>query len=150
LRALALDAVEGRVGELRLRLERRRLHQADEFDLVFPAGHEPPPVVPADTHDTSAGRAAARVSLDPGTSESYSGLATSPLDPGRLEAMATPIVKQPIYQQINGALRELVASGQFKTGARFLTEREISERFEVSRVTANKAISNLVSEGILE
>jgi len=60
------------------------------------------------------------------------------------------LVKQPIYQQLNEALRSLLAAGEFKTGARFLTEREVSERFEVSRATANKALSNLVSEGILE
>src|SRR5688572_11155964 len=60
------------------------------------------------------------------------------------------IVRQPIYQQLNEALRGLVGSGEFKTGARFLTEREITIRFEVSRATANKALSNLVSEGILE
>ena len=64
--------------------------------------------------------------------------------------MATAIVRQPIYQQLNEALRGLVGSGEFKTGARFLTEREICARFEVSRPTANKALSNLVSEGILE
>ena len=60
------------------------------------------------------------------------------------------LVKQPIYQQLNEELRGLLGSGEFKTGARFLTEREISQRFEVSRATANKALSNLVSEGILE
>lgn len=60
------------------------------------------------------------------------------------------LVKQPIYQQLNEALRSLLGAGEFKTGARFLTEREVSERFEVSRATANKALSNLVSEGILE
>jgi GntR family transcriptional regulator len=60
------------------------------------------------------------------------------------------LVKQPIYQQLNEALRSLLGSGEFKTGARFLTEREVSQRFEVSRATANKALSNLVSEGILE
>lgn len=64
--------------------------------------------------------------------------------------MATALVKQPIYQQLNEALRGLVGSGEFKTGARFLTEREVCRRFEVSRATANKALSNLVSEGILE
>jgi GntR family transcriptional regulator len=64
--------------------------------------------------------------------------------------MATALVRQPIYQQLNEALRGLVSSGEFKTGARFLSEREVSLRFEVSRVTANKALSNLVSEGILE
>lgn len=60
------------------------------------------------------------------------------------------IVRAPIYQQLNEALRGLVGSGEFKTGVRFLTEREVSSRFEVSRATANKALSNLVSEGILE
>jgi GntR family transcriptional regulator len=64
--------------------------------------------------------------------------------------MAVAIVRQPIYQQLNEALRGLLGAGEFKTGARFLTEREVSERFEVSRATANKALSNLVSEGILE
>ena len=64
--------------------------------------------------------------------------------------MSTALVKQPIYQQLNEALRGLLGSGEFKTGARFLTEREVSQRFEVSRATANKALSNLVSEGILE
>jgi len=58
--------------------------------------------------------------------------------------------KQPIYQQLNEELRSLLGSGAFKTGVRFLTEREVSQRFEVSRATANKALSNLVSEGILE
>jgi len=62
----------------------------------------------------------------------------------------TPLVRAPMYQQLNEALRGLVSSGEFKTGARFLSEREVSLRFEVSRVTANKALSNLVSEGILE
>jgi len=60
------------------------------------------------------------------------------------------LVKQPLYQQLNEALRSLLSSGEFKTGARFLTEREVSQRFEISRATANKALSNLVSEGILE
>jgi GntR family transcriptional regulator len=64
--------------------------------------------------------------------------------------MTTALVKQPIYQQLNEALRSILGSGEFKTGARFLTEREVSQRFEVSRATANKALSNLVSEGILE
>ena len=60
------------------------------------------------------------------------------------------LVKQPIYQQLNDALRSLLGSGPFRSGARFLTEREISQRFEVSRATANKALSSLVSEGLLE
>jgi DNA-binding GntR family transcriptional regulator len=43
-------------------------------------------------------------------------------------------------------LRELLRG----LGERLLTERQICERFGVSRATANKALSNLVSEGVLE
>lgn len=35
-------------------------------------------------------------------------------------------------------------------GEKFLTERAICEQYEVSRATANKALSSLVSEGLLE
>lgn len=35
-------------------------------------------------------------------------------------------------------------------GSKFLTEREIAERFDTSRPTANKALSSLVSTGLLE
>jgi GntR family transcriptional regulator len=44
----------------------------------------------------------------------------------------------------------MATSSEFSAGAKFLTEREISERFGVSRATANKALSNLVSAGLLE
>jgi len=64
--------------------------------------------------------------------------------------MTRRLVRAPIYQQLNQALRDLIRSGEFKVGEQFLTERQISEQFEVSRATANKALSNLVSEGVLE
>lgn len=64
--------------------------------------------------------------------------------------MTTELVKEPIYQQLNQLLRDLVTTGEFGVGAKFLTERQISERFGVSRATANKALSSLVSEGMLE
>jgi GntR family transcriptional regulator len=60
------------------------------------------------------------------------------------------IVRAPIYQQLNQALRELLREGEFAEGEQFLTERQICERFDVSRATANKALSNLVAEGVLE
>ena len=58
------------------------------------------------------------------------------------------LVKEPIYQQLNQELRGLLP--KYGTGDRFLTEREISARFAVSRATANKALASLVSEGLLE
>jgi GntR family transcriptional regulator len=64
--------------------------------------------------------------------------------------MASLLVKEPIYQQPNAHLRLLVGSGECPVGSQFLTERQICERYGVSRATANKALSNLVSEGLLE
>lgn len=55
-----------------------------------------------------------------------------------------------MYCQLNEKLRELIRSGEFKAGDKFLAEREIADRFGVSRVTANKALTNLVTEGVLE
>jgi len=61
----------------------------------------------------------------------------------------TPIVRSPVYQQLNERLRASL-SADYNRGEQFLTEREISERFQVSRATANKALAGLVSEGLLE
>lgn len=52
--------------------------------------------------------------------------------------------------QLSAILRELINSRQYNLGDQFLTERMISERFDVSRVTANKALSKLIDEGTLE
>jgi GntR family transcriptional regulator len=60
------------------------------------------------------------------------------------------MVKEPIYQQLNQVLRKLIRSGKFPVGSKFLTEREISARYDVSRATSNKSLSSLVSEGLLD
>ena len=67
-----------------------------------------------------------------------------------MNAADAPIVREPIYQQLCRILRDLARSGEFTAGEKFLTEREIASRFNVSRATANKALSSLVSEGALE
>lgn len=59
------------------------------------------------------------------------------------------IVREPVYYQIVQHLKELLLTGKYPRGNRFLTEREIAELFDVSRITANKALSALVSEGLL-
>lgn len=63
---------------------------------------------------------------------------------------AGAIVREPIYQQLNDRLKRLLRGREFRAGDQFLTERQVAERFGVSRITANKAVSNLVSEGLLE
>ncbi len=55
-----------------------------------------------------------------------------------------------LHQQLIEKLRALVREEKRQPGAKFLTEREIAERFKTSRPTANKALSSLVSEGLLE
>jgi GntR family transcriptional regulator len=55
-----------------------------------------------------------------------------------------------MYQQMYDILRELLKAGEFTEGAQFLTERQIAERFQVSRPTANKVLAGMVSEGLLE
>lgn len=60
------------------------------------------------------------------------------------------LVREPVYQQMNLILRELLQSGEFVQGDQFLTERQIADRFQVSRPTANKVLAGMVSEGLLE
>ncbi len=54
------------------------------------------------------------------------------------------------HQQLIERLRRLLRGRSFPPGSQFLTEREIASRFNTSRPTANKALSSLVSEGVLE
>ena len=63
---------------------------------------------------------------------------------------AKRLVREPMYQQINEILRALLKCGEFAAGSRFLTERQIAERFQVSRPTANKVLAGMVSEGLLQ
>jgi GntR family transcriptional regulator len=56
--------------------------------------------------------------------------------------------KPAVYLRLNATLRRIV--GGLDEGDRFLTEREVSRRFSVSRATANKSLSSLVAEGVLE
>jgi GntR family transcriptional regulator len=63
--------------------------------------------------------------------------------------MDTSLVRSPVYQQLNQRLRAALAT-EYRSGDQFLTEREVAEKFQVSRATANKSLASLVSEGFLE
>jgi len=58
--------------------------------------------------------------------------------------------RNPLYQQIIDMLRQEVTEGIHPTGARFPSERDLADRFAISRTTANKILSVLVSEGLLQ
>ena len=55
----------------------------------------------------------------------------------------------PIYRQLTQKCREELRKGAYGADQRFLSERELVSRYGISRVTANKVISNLVAEGLL-
>jgi GntR family transcriptional regulator len=56
----------------------------------------------------------------------------------------------PAYRQLGDKIRKLLRSGTWKPGDRFLTERDVAQRFSVSRPTANKVLASLVGERVLE
>ncbi len=60
------------------------------------------------------------------------------------------LLKEPLYLQLAKELRVKIQKEHFEEGDRFYAEREICRAFDVSRITANKAISILVTEGYLE
>lgn len=55
----------------------------------------------------------------------------------------------PVYRQIQDRIRQLIADGEFAIGDKFLSERQVAERFDISRPTANKVLSGLVADGRL-
>ena len=68
-----------------------------------------------------------------------------PADPG-----AKPAKPEPVYLRLTRDLKQLLGTDTFPAGSKFLTEREISKRFSVSRLTANKVLAGLAAEGWLE
>lgn len=58
--------------------------------------------------------------------------------------------RTPLYLQIVDLLRKELADGVYPFDTRFPSERDIAERFSVSRTTANKILSVFVSEGTLQ
>lgn len=55
----------------------------------------------------------------------------------------------PLYYQVKEALLALIKEGELKEGDLIPTEREIGEKFQVSRITVRRAIDELVREGYL-
>lgn len=53
------------------------------------------------------------------------------------------------YQQIKSALLNKISEGEMQSGDRVLSENQLAEVYQVSRMTARRALSELVTEGIL-
>lgn len=56
----------------------------------------------------------------------------------------------PLYLQIKKYINDKIESGQWPLGHRITTEIELTKQFNVSRMTVNKAIRDLVAEGKLQ
>lgn len=55
----------------------------------------------------------------------------------------------PIYYQLKNFIKQQIESGIWKPGDLIPSERELSEEFEISRMTVRQALSELVNEGLL-
>jgi GntR family transcriptional regulator len=55
----------------------------------------------------------------------------------------------PMYFQLKELMREKIASGEWKPGDMVPSERELSEQYQISRMTARQALSELATEGLL-
>lgn len=64
--------------------------------------------------------------------------------------MPDPSVKTPVNQQLNQLLRELVRRGDYAPDARFLTERQLCERFAVSRASPRRKFAESLNPWIPE
>lgn len=55
----------------------------------------------------------------------------------------------PVYYQLKEAIKGKIAEGTWRVGDCIASERELSEKYEVSRMTIRQALGELVQEGIL-
>ncbi len=55
----------------------------------------------------------------------------------------------PFYHQLKQILLQQIRHGELRPGQRLPTERELQERYELSRTTVRQAINELVGEGVL-
>ena len=56
----------------------------------------------------------------------------------------------PLYQQVQLAIAEHIAAGRLAPGQQLPSERQLCERFDISRVTARRALAALVDDGLIE
>jgi len=55
----------------------------------------------------------------------------------------------PLYLQLKNALAADIDSGRYKPHERLMSERELGEKFKVSRMTVRQALTEMTHEGIL-
>ncbi|WP_349407679.1 GntR family transcriptional regulator [Pseudalkalibacillus sp. SCS-8] len=55
----------------------------------------------------------------------------------------------PLYFQVEQYMLNKIKTGEYRKGTLIPSERELSERFQISRMTVRQAINNLVNRGLL-
>ena len=55
----------------------------------------------------------------------------------------------PLYLQLKNALVSDIDGGRYKPHERLMSERELGEKFKVSRMTVRQALTEMIREGIL-
>jgi GntR family transcriptional regulator len=58
--------------------------------------------------------------------------------------------KTPVYLQIAAILRDEIGRGVYAPGRPIPSETQLTQRFEVARLTARKAVRLLADEGLVE
>lgn len=59
-------------------------------------------------------------------------------------------IATPLYKQLETILQKEIENGERTAGTRIPTENELSEQYNVSRVTVRKALAGLSDQGYLE
>jgi GntR family transcriptional regulator len=59
-------------------------------------------------------------------------------------------VPTPLYHQIFSVLRDRIVGGELDHGSQLPTEYDLAEAFDVSRITAKRALDELAAEGLVE
>ena len=62
----------------------------------------------------------------------------------------TPIRTRRLYEEIVEQVRQLIADGRLKPGDKLLAERDLADRFQVSRASVREAIRTMEMMGIIE
>lgn len=57
--------------------------------------------------------------------------------------------ERPAYERVKGWIRQHIASGEWKPGDSVPSEAALMERFAISRMTANRALRELATEGLV-
>jgi DNA-binding FadR family transcriptional regulator len=60
----------------------------------------------------------------------------------------TPVVREPVYQQVADQIAEAILAGELEAGQPLPTERDLSEQFGVSRATVREALRALQAQGL--